>query len=103
VGEHGVRLGPQGLGRAGLWAYDQTYGKPISKLPGSIVANVALVIGRAVTAVYNKVQHFRHLDPRDGKGLESGGDTAEKLWAEFFDATSNTLRSGAVDDEYRGL
>jgi hypothetical protein len=56
-----------------------------------------------VTAVYNKVQHFRHLDPRDGKGLESGGDTAEKLWAEFFDATSNTLRSGAVDDEYRGL
>jgi hypothetical protein len=37
---------------AGLWAYDQTYGGPISKIRGSVVANMALLIGRAVLGVY---------------------------------------------------
>jgi hypothetical protein len=49
---------------AGLWAYAETYGHPVSRLPGSPVAHVALVIGRAVSGVYAKVMNFRSLDPR---------------------------------------
>ena len=42
---------------AGLWAYAKTYGKEVSRLPGSPVADGALRIGRAVTGVYNKVMN----------------------------------------------
>src|SRR6516165_495599 len=48
---------------AGLWAYARTFGGPVSRLPGSPVADVALQIGRAISGVYNKVMNFRHLDP----------------------------------------
>jgi hypothetical protein len=89
---------------AGLWAYDQTYDGPISKLPGSIVANVAVVIGRAVGGVYNKVLNFRYLDPRQGgKGLSGGGDSDKQVWREFFDSAAETIRSDALDDEFRRL
>lgn len=42
---------------AGLWAFKETEGKEISKLPESPVANVAVQIGRAVSGVYNKVMN----------------------------------------------
>lgn len=87
---------------AGLWAYDQTYGMPISKLPGSIVANVAVLIGRVVSGVYSKVLNFRFLDPRaDGKGLSGGSETDKAVWSQFFDTASNVVRSDALDDEFR--
>lgn len=58
---------------AGLWAYAQTYGKGVSRLPGSPVVDVALRIGRAVTGVYNKVMNFGSIDPRDSRaGLGKG-------------------------------
>jgi hypothetical protein len=43
---------------AGLWAYAQTFGQPVSQTPGSPVAEVALLIGRAVSGVYAKVMNF---------------------------------------------
>ncbi len=87
---------------AGLWAYDQTFGIPISKLPGSIVANVAVLIGRAVTGVYSKALNFRFLDPRQGgKGLSAVSETDRQVWKEFFDPASNAIRSDALDDEFR--
>jgi hypothetical protein len=55
---------------AGLWAYDQTYGQSVSKLSGSPVARVAVLIGRAVSGVYAKVMNFRSIDPRaPGEGM----------------------------------
>src|SRR5262245_48595352 len=59
---------------AGLWACAKTLGTPISRLPGSPVAVVAQLIGRAVPGVYNKVMNFRSIDPRDSRaGLAGSG------------------------------
>lgn len=87
---------------AGLWAYDQTYGGPVSKSRGSAVANIALLIGRAVPGVYNKVMNFRSLDPRDQRqGFTGAGNMDEQVWQEFFDSANGTIRSDALDDEFR--
>ncbi|MCX7310344.1 MAG: EVE domain-containing protein [Alphaproteobacteria bacterium] len=89
---------------AGLWAYAQTYGQPVSRVPGSPVANVALKIGRAVSGVYAKVMNFRSLDPRAvGKGMSGAGDTDRKVWREFYDDSSSRLRSDAVSQEFARL
>ena len=89
---------------AGLWAYDQTYGGSISKTAGSVVPNTALLIGRAVPGVYNKVMNFRSLDPRDDrKGFTGAGEMDKQVWAEFFDTQAGALRSEALDEEYRKL
>lgn len=61
---------------AGMWAYHQTYGREVSRLSGSPVANTALLIGRAVSGVYNKVMNFRSIDPRDQRtGMSGSGDS----------------------------
>ena len=61
---------------AGLWAYAETYGQPVSRLPGSPVARVALLVGRAVSGVYAKVMNFRSIDPRAaGEGMSGAGET----------------------------
>jgi hypothetical protein len=57
---------------AGLWAYAETYGYSVSRLPGSAVSRVAVTIGRAVNGVYMKVMNFRSLDPRV-EGRRHGG------------------------------
>lgn len=89
---------------AGLWAYTQTIGKPVSKLPGSPVAEVALTIGRAVTGVYNKVMNFRSLDETDVRdGLSAGGHVDESVWNEFFDAEKKTIRLEELNKEYSRL
>lgn len=87
---------------AGLWAYDRTYAGIISTMPGSLVSDVALTIGRAVQGVYNKVMNFRALDPRDGRsGFTGGGETTKQVWDAFYDAQNQRLRSDLLDLEYR--
>lgn len=89
---------------AGLWAYAKTYGGEVSKRPESVVARVSLLIGRAVGGVYNKVMNFRALDPRDGRdGMSGGGVTDRRVWDEFFDAASGTIRESALDAEFARL
>lgn len=89
---------------AGLWAYTQTYGQPVSRLPGSPVATVALKIGRAVSGVYAKVINFRSLDPRaEGQGMSGAGETDRAVWREFYDAVSSILRSEALSHEFARL
>ena len=86
---------------AGLWAYSQTYGGPISKLPNSPVADVALRIGRAVSGVYAKVMNFRSLDPRVlGRGMTGAGEADKLVWAEYFDAQISTLRADQLNNEF---
>jgi 5-methylcytosine-specific restriction endonuclease McrA len=89
---------------AGLMAYAETYGKPVSRLPGSPVARVALTVGRAVSGVYAKVMNFRSLDPRaSGSGMSGAGDTDRDVWREFFDPQSSSLRLDALREEFTRL
>src|SRR5581483_374395 len=86
---------------AGLWAYAQTFGQPVSQKPGSPVAKVALLIGRAVSSVYAKVMNFRSIDPRArGEGMAGAGNTDRLVWAEFFDPSSSMLRMDALSEEF---
>jgi hypothetical protein len=87
---------------AGLWAYKETLGKPVSRLPRSTVGQVALLIGRAVPGVYNKVMNFRALDPRDRRaGMSGGGATDRAVWAEFYDPKAAVLREHELEVEFR--
>ena len=89
---------------AGLWAYSETYGQPVSRLPGSPVARVALLVGRAVSGVYAKVMNFRSIDPRAvGEGMSGAGETDRKVWNEFFDAATATLNTDALVREFKRL
>jgi hypothetical protein len=52
---------------------------------------------RAVSGVYAKVMNFRSIDPRAaGEGMSGAGETDRKVWNEFFDSTSSTLRTDAL-------
>jgi hypothetical protein len=89
---------------AGLLAYAETYGHPVSRLPSSPVARVALTIGRAVSGVYIKVMNFRSLDPRaSGEGMSGASDTDKAVWQEFYDPTSSSLRMEALSTEFMRL
>lgn len=89
---------------AGLWAYAQSYGGPVSSLPNSPVAEVAVRIGRAVSGVYAKVMNFRALDPRaTGEGMKAAGATDKLVWAEFFDAVTQSLRPDQLNDEFNRI
>jgi 5-methylcytosine-specific restriction endonuclease McrA len=89
---------------AGLWAYAETYGQPVSRLPGSPVSRVALLIGRAVSGVYAKVMNFRSIDPRaSGEGMSGAGETDRMVWTEFFDSASSALRTDALEREFNRL
>jgi hypothetical protein len=89
---------------AGLMAYAETYGHPVSRLPNSPVARVALTIGRAVSGVYIKVMNFRSLDPRaSGEGMSGASDTDRAVWQEFYDPASSSLRMEALSREFTRL
>src|SRR5262249_6121221 len=105
--EQALRLGPvwTKTGRdwtrnesiAGLWAYAETYGQPVSRLPGSPVARIALLVGRAVSGVYAKVMNFRSIDPRAaGEGMSGASETDRAVWREFYDPQSSTLLTDAL-------
>ncbi|MBU2359390.1 MAG: hypothetical protein KKB02_10740, partial [Alphaproteobacteria bacterium] len=70
---------------ASLWAFQQTKNGVVSKLPGSPVAEVSMLIGRAVPGVYNKVMNFRNLDPDDPRmAMSAGGQITAEVWSEFY-------------------
>ena len=89
---------------AGLWAYAETYGHPVSTLPGSPVSRIALLIGRAVSGVYAKVMNFRSIDPSGvGEGMPGAGETDRAVWREYYDPQSSKLRTDALRDEFTRL
>ena len=86
---------------AGMWAYANTINKPVSRVSGTPVADVALTIGRAVTGVYNKVMNFRAIDPNDSRsGLSAGGHSDIVVWEEFFDEEAKEIRIEELNQEY---
>jgi hypothetical protein len=89
---------------AGLWAFHRTYGKEVSKLPGSPVSEVSLKIGRVAGGVYNKVMNFRALDPRDERtGLPGTGENDKRIWRKFYDETIARIRAEELVAEYSRL
>lgn len=89
---------------AGLWAYLKTSGGKVSQLPGSPVAEVSLLIGRAIGGVYNKVMNFRSLDPRDQRtGMSGSGATDQSVWTKFFDPSMQQIRSPELGAEFERL
>jgi hypothetical protein len=85
---------------AGLWAYQQTF----DRLPGSPVARVALLTGRAVGGVYNKVMNFRALDPRDGRaGMPASSAIDRQVWEEFFDPARGSILLQELQAEFQRL
>lgn len=88
---------------AGLKVYVETLGQQISKLPGSPVSNTALIIGRPVEGVYNKVMNFRALDPSDARaGLDGASQQDKAVFAQFW-RTTGSLDELAISREYDRL
>jgi 5-methylcytosine-specific restriction protein A len=86
---------------AGLWAFKETQGKAVSKLPESPVSRVSLDIGRVVSGVYNKVMNFRSIDPSDSrKGFSSTNHIDHQAWSDFFIPETKMLDSMALDKAY---
>lgn len=89
---------------AALHTYLVLYGKQISRKPGSPVADLALLIGRAVTGAYNKIMNFRAIDPRDPRaGMDGASNIDRSVWAEFFDERAQSVDFNAVSDEFQLL
>lgn len=94
----------RGESLAALHTYLALYGKQISRKPGSPVADLAMLIGRAVTGAYNKIMNFRSIDPRDSRaGMDGASNVDRSVWAEFFDERSQTINQNAVGDEFQRL
>lgn len=88
---------------AGLHAYLHTMNGPISKKNGPVV-DTALLIGRAVTGVYNKVMNFRAIDPNDTRAGLSGASSMDKeVWRKFFDAVTGRININELDEEFDRL
>jgi predicted HNH restriction endonuclease len=89
---------------AALQTYLALYGKQISRKPGSPVAALAMLIGRAVTGAYNKIMNFRAIDPRDSRaGMDGASNVDRSVWAEFFNERGQTIDQNAVSDEFQRL
>lgn len=87
---------------AGLYAFMKTRGAAVSRLPGSPVAEVALLVGRPVSGVYNAVMNYRSLDPEDGRtGLDGASDQLRYVWSQFYD--ENGLRESELNVEFERL
>lgn len=87
---------------AGLHAFLRTRGAPVSRLPGSPVADTALLIGRPIAGVYNKVMNFRSLDPEDDRsGLDGASDQDRRVWGQFYGAQG--LRAAEIQSELERL
>ena len=89
---------------ARLWAYSKTAGEAISRLAGTPVASVALLIRRPVSSVYNEIMNFRSLDPRDPRdGLSGSSATDRRVWDKFFRTASSDLDQSVLDAEFNRL
>ena len=87
----------------GLYAFVETSNKPVSKLPGSTISDVALAVGRPISGIYNKVMNFRSLDPKDPrKGFDGASEQDQAVWDAFYSPASG-LDVGAISAEYERL
>ena len=98
------RIGTEPECVAALMVYEDTRNIPISRKPGSLVANLALLTGRAVSGAYNKLLNFRAIDPRDQRaGLAASGQMDREVWNDFYDEVTQEIRYDALRAEYDSL
>ena len=89
---------------AAMKLYAEVWNQPISKIKGSRVEQVAQLIGRAPTGVYNKLMNFRALDSRvDAKGFTGGSKADAVVWDRYFDAANKTILRADLDTEFDRL
>jgi hypothetical protein len=85
---------------AGLYAYVITSDGPISRLPTSKVAEIAVTIGRPVTGLYNKIMNFRAIDPTDMRAGLPGTSNADRTIWPMFARPDGSIDAQAVTAEY---
>jgi hypothetical protein len=87
---------------AGLWAYAKTYNQSISKKEGSPVSKVAVLTGRAVEGVYNKVMNFRSIDPRDERAGLAGINQGDKVvWDKFYSPAAGDIDLARLESAFK--
>jgi hypothetical protein len=89
---------------AGLWTYYRTYGGELIRAPGYPIAEAALLLGRPVSGIFNKLMNFRTLDPREQReGMMGAGPTDLQVWAEYYDETRREIDVQRLKAEYDRL
>jgi hypothetical protein len=89
---------------AALKLYSEIWNQPISKTPESPVSEIAQMIGRATTGVYNKLMNLRALDPRvEAEGLTGGSKADARVWDRYFDSATRTFHKDELDREFDRL
>jgi hypothetical protein len=79
---------------AALNLYSAVWDQPISKSMGSDVEQVAQLIGRTTTGVYNKLMNFRAFDTRvPASGLSGGSKLDAAVWDRYFDGGTRSFRA----------
>jgi predicted HNH restriction endonuclease len=85
---------------AAIYLYENIWQGKISKKADSPVGETAVLIGRAVTGVYNKVMNIRHLDPRvEQEGLSGGGAAIQAAWDRYFNADDLSLDIEKIQED----
>jgi predicted RNA-binding protein with PUA-like domain len=89
---------------AGLWVYQQNFGKSKSDVFDPVVSDVALKIGRSTTAVSNRILDFVAIDPRyPSKENVLGSKTDVEVWNEFYNKKTKEIDSERLNREFNLL
>lgn len=84
----------------GLLTYIRTQHTSVSQLPGSPVSEAAMLVGRAVRGMYDKVMNFQALNPLDDRqGMRNASDVDEAVWEEFFDKEVGRIRVADLETQ----
>lgn len=87
---------------AALRLYAKLWNQPISKTKGSPVEQLAQLIGRAPTGVYNKLMNFRSLDERNpAKGFSQISQVDRRMWERYYNAAERALDEAALEAAFR--
>jgi predicted HNH restriction endonuclease len=77
---------------AALKLYSEVWDQPIGRNVGSPVEQLAQLISRAPTGVYNKLMNFRALDSRStAAGFTATSKSDVVVWDRYFDPNTKTI------------
>lgn len=89
---------------AALKLYSELWDQPIGRNAGSPVEQLAQLVSRAPTGVYNKLMNFRALDSRStAMGFIGGSKLDAVAWDRYFDPHTKTLNKQRLDADFERL
>lgn len=89
---------------AALKLYSEIWDQPIGRNAGSPVEQLAQLISRAPTGVYNKLMNFRALDSRSSAtGFMATSKLDQVVWDRYFDPATKTIDKMRLDADYERL